>query len=89
MSLESAKAFYSDVTSGKVKIDLTKINGQKGSDAMAYALSHGYDFTEAEMLESLSFHGKPLTMEEAKAIAGGGSTTAAVAGGAAGGAACA
>lgn len=91
MSLESAKSFYSDVTSGKVKLDLTKVIGADHAEAMAYALSHGYDFTESEMLEALGHHGKSITMEQAEAIAGGDASTwtGAAVGGAAAGAACA
>lgn len=91
MSLESAKAFYSDVTSGKVELDLTKVIGADHAEAMAYAHSHGYDFTEAEMLEALGHYGKVISMEQAEAIAGGDSSSwwGAVLGGGAVGAAAA
>lgn len=71
MTLESARAFYSDVKSGKIQLDLGKMIGPDHADAMAYAHSHGYDFTESEMLEVLSHQGSAITMEEAEAIAGG------------------
>lgn len=91
MSVESAKAFYSDVTCGKVKIDLSKMVNGDPAAAMAYAHSHGYDFTESEMLEALNHHGKSITMEQAEAIAGGDASTwtGAATSAAAGGAACA
>lgn len=91
MSVESAKAFYSDVTSGKIKIDLNKMVSGDHAGAMAYAHSHGYDFTETEMLEALNHHGKSISMEQAEAVAGGDASTwtGAGVGAAAGGAACA
>jgi predicted ribosomally synthesized peptide with nif11-like leader len=91
MSLDSAKAFYSDITSGKVKLDISKMVSGDPAAAMAYAHSHGYDFTEDEMLEALKHNGKSISMEQAEAVAGGDASTwtGASVGAAAGGAACA
>ena len=91
MTLESAKSFYKDVTSGKVKIDLSKMINDDHAAAMTYAHSHGYDFTESEMLEALTHNGKSITMTQAEAVAGGDSSTwsGAAVTGAAAGAACA
>lgn len=91
MTLESAKSFYKDVTSGKVKIDLRKMVNGDHVAAMAYAHSHGYDFTESEMLEALTHNGKSITMAQAEAVAGGDASTwsGAGVGAAAGAAACA
>jgi hypothetical protein len=91
MSLESAKAFYNDVTSGKVKVDLSKMVNGDPAAAMTYAHSHGYDFTESEMLEALKHNGKSISMAQAEAVAGGDASTwtGAGVGAAAGGAACA
>ena len=91
MSLESAQAFYKDVTAGKVKIDLSKMVNSEPAAAMTYAHSHGYDFTESEMLEALKHNGKSITMTQAEAVAGGDASTWTGAGASAvaGGAACA
>lgn len=91
MSLESAKEFYKDVTAGKVKIDLSNMVNGDPAAAMTYAHSHGYDFTESEMLEALKHNGKSISMAQAEAVAGGNSSGWAGAGATAvaAGAACA
>ncbi len=71
MSIESASAFYADIESGKIVLDLTGIDADDHQAMMAYAHSFGYDFTEDEMLEVLTLNGTSITMEEAEAIAGG------------------
>ena len=71
MTLDSAKAFYNDVSAGLIALDPAKMTGEDHSAIMAYAHSFGYDFTEEEMLEALEQNGLSLTIEEAEAIAGG------------------
>ena len=71
MTLDSAKAFYNDVSTGLIALDPAKMTGEDHAAIMAYAHSFGYDFTEEEMLEALEQNGLSLTIEEAEAIAGG------------------
>lgn len=71
MSLESAKAFLADATSGKINLDVEKLNDPDLASRLAYAHSFGYDFTRDELREVAVGCGHPISMEEAEAMVGG------------------
>jgi hypothetical protein len=71
MSLESAKAFLQDATSGKINLDVEKLNDPDLASRLAYAHSFGYDFTRDELREVAVECGHPISMEEAEAMVGG------------------
>lgn len=71
MSLNSAKAFLQDVASGKINLDVEKLNAADPVSRLAYAHSFGYDFTKDELREAAIEGGHPITMEEAESMVGG------------------
>lgn len=71
MSLNSAKAFLQDIASGKINLDVEKLNAADPVSRLAYAHSFGYDFSKDELREAAIEGGHPITMEEAESIVGG------------------
>lgn len=71
MTIDSAQAFYQDLSSGKLELDPEMMRGDDHAKIMSYAHSFGYDFNEEEMLSVLADNGNTISMEEAEAIAGG------------------
>jgi hypothetical protein len=71
MSVESARSFYKDVSSGKVEVEASIMTGGDKASIKTYVQSLGYDFTDDELREALRENEVTMSMEEAEAIAGG------------------
>lgn len=75
MSIDSAKAFYADVTSGQLVLDPSKFASDNRSEKLAYIQSFGYDFNADEILEVIKENGHSVTLEEADQVVGGSAGT--------------